>query len=276
MPAYLYEDGTLITFAPSPGARKPPGGRANGLKRKTFELTGKHKRIIRSASIRLFLKKKHGILFCTLTFPQNISQRHANTCFSNFVDNLRTNFKLVDYVAVKELTKVGRPHFHCLLDIPYTDYKILNKAWCSSFSGFMSGSPNAFTTGRNPVIRHIEQVAKYITKYITKTITGQTVEKPTTRQYFISAGTRCNPARIPGWLVDYLKRHHAHEIYEGDYFTWHRLYNWCKIPEDYLSEVDPPPKEKPKKPRRKAVKPDAKQGVMWENLDTKVDLHYKL
>ena len=226
--------------------------------------------------MRLFLKKKYGILFCTLTFPRDISQKDANRCFSNYIDNLKTNFKLIDYVAVKELTKKGRPHFHVLMDIPFTDYKILNKAWCSSFNSFMPFSPNAFTTGRDPIIRSVETVARYITKYITKVQSGQAIEKPSTRQYFISEGTRCRPASVPGWLVDYLTRHHAHETYEGEFFTWYRLYNWSKIPEDYLAEVDPPPKEKPKKHSRKSVKPDAKQPLLWVNLDTKVDLHYKL
>jgi len=274
VPTYLYEDGTLIQFARSPGG-KPPGGRVNGLKRKTFMLNSKHKRLIRSASIRLFLKKKHAILFCTLTFPKDIGQKEANRCFSNFTDNLKTNFKLNDYVAVKENTQRGRPHFHCLFDIPFTDYKLLNKSWCASFSQYMRGSPNAFTTGRLPIIRTVQSVAGYITKYITKTVQSQSAVKPESRQYFISKGTACKPALIPDWLREYLVRWKPNERYEGDFYTWYRLYQWECIPEDYLKEVDPPPLKRPKKRSKKPVISDADQLQIVTNLDIKVDLHYK-
>ena len=275
MPNYLYEDGTIIRFARSPGGR-PPGGRANGLKTKHFVLSGKHKRVIRSAAIRLFLKKHYGILFCTLTFTQDIEETAANKCFSNFMDNLKTNFKLVDYVAVKELTKKGRPHYHCLLDIPFTDFKKLNKAWIATFSALMPGSRNAFTTGRQPIIRDIHTVVRYITKYITKVERSNFETKPATRQYFISRGTACKPVLIPDWLRSYLVQTHRPDEFEGDFFTWWRLRDWAEIPEDYLARVDPSPEKPQRKHRKKTVVPDVNQLQIVKNMGIKVDRHYKL
>jgi hypothetical protein len=275
MPTYLYEDGTMIRFARSPGGR-PPGGRANGSKTKHFVLTSKHKRLIRSAAIRLFIKKHYGILFCTLTFTKDIEEKAANQCFSNFIDNLKTNFKLIDYVAVKELTQKGRPHYHCLLDIPFTDYKKLNKAWIATFSALMPGSRNAFTTGRQPIIRDVHTVARYITKYITKVERSNEQTKPLTRQYFISRGTACRPALIPEWLREFLVKTKRPEEKEFDYFTWYRLRDWAELPEKYLEKVDPPPDEKQKKHRSKPKKDRIQDPELIKNMGKKVDRHYNL
>ena len=278
MPINIYEDGTIIDYAPSPGGR-PPGGVINGKKRKTFGLNGKHRRVIRSSAVRQALCVKYNIMFACLTFTQNISQEDANKCFSNFVDNLTTNFKLNSYVAVKENTKQGRPHFHILLDLPFTDYKILNSAWCSSFRRHMPGSRNAFTTGRNPIIRNVDGVIRYITKYITKVSHAQEEIEPTTRQYFISQNVHCRPAVIPSWMKTYLLHKQGAERYEGDFFTWYRLYNYTCLPEAVEAEADSvqarPQRRKQKKPRKLTGKTDAEQLQIMLNLDKKVDLHYK-
>ncbi len=246
MPIKLYEDGTIIDYARSPGS-KPPGGRVNGQKRKTFEISGKHKRFIRSSAIRQALVSKYRLLFATLTFPSDIEQKAANRCFSNFVDNLKTNFNLHSYVAVKEnhpgtsknSTGVakGRPHFHIILDIPYTDYKILNRAWCSAFNDYMSGSNNAFTTGKRPIVSRVEDVARYITKYITKAEDAQSGVKPTTRQYFISKNVHCQPATIQSGMKIYLESAHGAAVYKSDHYTWSRLYDFSELPERTLAEM---------------------------------------
>ncbi|MCK5546062.1 MAG: hypothetical protein KAI27_01730 [Rhodospirillaceae bacterium] len=274
----LYEDGTIIDYTPSPGGR-PPGGVLNGKKRKTYQLNGKHKRFIRSSAIRQALTAKYRIMFATLTFPKDINQQEANKCFSNFVDNLQTNFKLHSYVAVKENTKIGRPHFHILLDLPFTDFKILNTAWCSSFRRYMPGSRNAFTTGRDPIIRNVDGVIHYITKYITKAVKSQDGVKPTTRQYFVSQNVHCRPETIPAWMKTYLVHKQGAEHFEGDYFTWYRLFNYTCLPEQIKARADSvaerPQRRKPKKTRKLTGKTDAEQQEIMFNLDEKVDLHFK-
>ena len=278
MPIKLFEDGTIIDYAPSPGARKPPGGRVNGSKRKTFELNGKHKRFIRSSAIRQALTSKYAILFATLTFPKPINQRDANRCFSNFIDNLSTNFKLQSYVAVKENTKQGRPHFHILMDIPFTDFQVLNKAWCSSFRSYMPFSRNAFTTGRDPIIRSVKAIAGYITKYITKVERSQAEVKPQTRQYFVSMNVHSNPQEIPCWMKDYLLSKQGYEHYEGDFFTWYRLWDFSNLPEHLKAALEllagPTKRRKQSNSRKKPVKSDAEQLKIQTNFGLTVDFCY--
>jgi len=288
VPIKLYEDGTIIDYAWSPGAKRPPGGRVNGSKKKSFELTGKHKRFIRSSAIRQALTAKYRLLFATLTFPMAIDQKDANKCFSNFTDNLKTNFNLHSYVAVKENhpgTKKGgtgiakgRPHFHVILDIPYTDYKILNRAWCSSFSDFMPSSNNAFTTGNRPIVSSLDDVTRYITKYITKATDAQSEVKPTTRQYFISQNVHCQPATIQAGMMLYLISCHGSADYETEFFTWHRLYDFSELPERTLAEMQKILAVSQSRKQRKSSKvsdpPAAEQLQFDNNYGQKVDLCY--
>ena len=273
MPHRLYEDGTVISYARSPGGR-PPGGRVNGNKRKHFLLTSKHKRLIRSSAIRQALTAKYKLLFCTLTFPGDISQREANKCFSNFTDNLKTNFKLHSYVAVKENTKRGRPHFHCLFDIPFTDYKVLNKAWNSAFDHLFNFSRNAFTTGRNPIIQNIGHAVGYITKYITKTVKAQTDVKPETRQYFISQNVHSTPALLSEDDFFFLMFKRRFEKYESDFFTWYRLDQFYDLPEKYQLNYDAPRKKRQKKRRRITEKTGLINFQFEKNNGIPVDFHY--
>ncbi len=250
----LYEDGTIIDYTPSPGNKKLRGGVVNGKKRKTFELNGKHKRFIRCSAIRMAKTAKYKLLFATLTFPKDVQEPEANRCFSNFVNNLSTNFKLNSHVAVKELTQKGRPHYHIILDIPFTNFKILNNAWCSAFRHLMSGSNNAFTTGRRPIISNVDDVARYITKYLTKVCQSQDAIKPATRQYFISQNAHCNPATISKSMLTYLLTTQAYDRYEGDYFTWYRLWDYSVLPERELTKMQEILDVSQNRKRRKASK----------------------
>lgn len=241
----LYEDGTIIKTADSPG-RNLRGGAIPGCIKKTFEIKAKHKRLIRSSAIRQALTAKYKILFCTLTFPREISQYDANKCFSNFVDNLKTNYKLHSYVAVKENTKRGRPHYHCLFDLPFTDFKKLNRAWIRAISDYMPGSNNAFTTGRNPIVSDVHLVARYISKYITKAKTAQETVKPTTRQYFLSENIAARPGVIDWNTLIYLLTKRKYSLYQGDFFTVYKIHDFAILPEKLTTPKRPPPKKPPK------------------------------
>lgn len=257
MPIRLYEDGTVIKYALSHGGA-PKGGKANGNKTKHFEINGKHKRFIRSAAIRQFLTKKNRPLFATLTFPGKIDQGQANKCFSNFVDNLKTNYKLHSYVAVKENHKSGNPHFHIILDIPFIHFKYINRAWCASFSDFLPFSKNAFTTGRRNIIYSVTDVARYISKYITKVTEAQKEIKPDTRQYFVSMNVHSQSVIIDETALIYLLATNVFHEYEGDFFTWYKLKNFECLPEVWKSWAEsiyrPPPKPPPKLTRQQISK----------------------
>lgn len=288
MPVKLYEDGTIIDYSPSPGNRNVPGGVINGKKRKTFELNGKHKRFIRSSAIRQALTAKYRLLFATLTFPKDIQEHEANKCFSNFTDNLTTNFNLNSYVAVKELhlgekkggtgAAKGRPHYHIILDIPFADFKVLNRAWCSSFRHLMCGSNNAFTTGRRPIVSSVDDVARYITKYITKVEQSQDRIKPETRQYFVSHNVHCNPCTISKSMLTYLLHSQKYDHYEGEYFTWYRLWDYSVLPERELAKMqkilDDSQSRKQRKASKKADPPQVNQLRFDNYMVPNVDFHY--
>lgn len=240
----LFEDGSIVKTVDAPG-RHLAGGRQFGTMQKHYLLTKKHKRLIRSSAIRQALTKKNNLLFCTLTFPRDIDQGDANKCFSNYVDNLKTNYKLNSYVAVKENTKRGRPHFHCVFDIPFTDFKKLNSAWNSSIRNYMPGSNNSFTTGRRPIVSNVFDVSRYITKYITKTEVSQYDVKPTTRQYFISENVLSQPGSIDYNTLLYLLTKSKYSIYIGDFFTVYKLHDFATLPEKWQKQRRPPPKVPP-------------------------------
>ncbi|MBA7532142.1 hypothetical protein ES705_24368 [subsurface metagenome] len=221
---------------------------------------------------------KYKLLFATLTFPEDVQEYEANRCFSNFVNNLSTNFKLNSHVAVKELTRKGRPHYHIILDLPFTDFKVLNNAWCSAFRHLMSGSNNAFTTGRRPIISSVDDVTRYITKYITKVERSQDAIKPATRQYFVSYNVHCNPATISKSMLTYLLATHGYERYEGDYFTWYRLYNYNILPEEEFGKMqkilDDSPRRTPRKPRQNPDPPPEIQLQFDNYMAPNVDFYH--
>lgn len=197
----LYEDGTITIC--------PRGKRSGALselqlierqekmkdlanKKKTFQLNSKQKRSIRCSGIRMFRQRKNTLKWFCLTFPSEISQKDANKCLSKFVENLKENYYANSYLVVKENTKRGRPHFHCIVDMPFKSFKDLNVSWCNAYRGFCDFSPNALTTGRKNIIEKIEGVAYYVTKYITKAQTGDHL----TRIYFNSQNIDPKPREL--------------------------------------------------------------------------------
>lgn len=51
------------------------------------------------------------MIFC-LTSPGHISMAQTPRFISRFIDNMKTNYNMENYVWVRELTKRGYPHFH--------------------------------------------------------------------------------------------------------------------------------------------------------------------
>lgn len=277
----LYEDGTLTVCRSIKGVHRPKsqGGRALGKRKKTFALNSRKKRTIRSSAIRQFITRKRKILFCTLTFPKTVTHEYANKCFSKYVENLSKNYALKSYVCVKENHESGNPHFHCLFDIPFQDFKLLNKAWNHTFNDRFKFSPNAFTTGRRKFAEDIRQVGSYITKYITKAefrnISNEELIKLSwqellkieieyikyqkliaTRTYFISENVLSRPQIISENNMIYLITRFEHKVFFSDQYTIYFLKDFADLPENYQLSLE----KKVKKPK---IIPDA----MPINLD---------
>jgi hypothetical protein len=279
----LYEDGTITICNAIRGTHRHDLKEeveknkfvTLGKRKKSFELTGRKKRLIRSSAIRQFITKKRNILFCTLTFPGEVTQKYANQCFSKYVENLKLNYALKSYIAVKENHVSGNPHFHCLFDIPFQDFKNLNRAWNFTFRDKFSFSANAFTTGKRKFVENIKAVSHYITKYISK------AEKPffdiknedlikmnyrellelekkdqafneliSTRIYFISENVLSSPKLIDDNTLMYLRTKFQHDIHVTDDYTIIFLKDFADLPENYLIP-------KRKKPKKKKIIPDS-------------------
>lgn len=195
---------------------------AAGKTTKSFYINNRHYRAVSSSAVKLWQKKQNAIIFVTLTFPQDIDEGNANICFSKFVENLKVTYKLRQYIAVKELTEAGRPHFHCLFDLPFTDVYRLNRAWTKTFSEFMPGSVNALRLGspqHGTVVKDINRCVKYLTKYMTK-IKDSDRNKYKSRCIFMSRDLKSCPVDIEEADLRQLV----------DRFHWRKLqYEYCTI-----------------------------------------------
>jgi hypothetical protein len=83
-------------------------GRPNG------SLHSRQKRSIADACewLRLTQTRDKKALIFVLTSPGHTSLANTPKFISKFVDNMRTNYGMGDFVWVREMTKAGYPHFH--------------------------------------------------------------------------------------------------------------------------------------------------------------------
>ena len=232
----LYEDGTITVCKAvkghCKGKKREIDYKSLGKKKKSFELTSRKKRLIRCSAIRQFYLKKYSLKFVTLTFPGKVNQNYANECFSKFVENLSKHYKLNSYVAVKENHKSGNPHFHCIFDLPFTDYRLLNKIWNHTFNDRFKFSNNAFTSGNNSVVRDIRQITAYITKYIIKAENSDNSINET-RIYFISSNVLSNPQLIDENTFIYLTTKFKYTTKIDDHYSIYFVKKLSCLPEFY-------------------------------------------
>jgi hypothetical protein len=144
-----------------------------GLKQKNFQIDGKVYRKISSGAHYMIKESDYKTIFITLTFPpfkKKPDEKNINQCFSKFAENLHENYNVKYYIAVRENCPTsGRPHFHMLLSIPFTDFTILNSVWCSAISDISSFAPNALQTNPGKVILYNPRKAlRYVCKYFSK------------------------------------------------------------------------------------------------------------
>ena len=205
---------------------------------KTYRINTKIRRKIGSSVSKMACEKSAGenIVFLTLTFPMDITEAAANVCWSKFTDNMILNYKMSGYVCVKELTEIRRPHYHCIIRMPYQRIQKVNNAWCATWREFHAPTPNAVRTDKKNgmIVRSIRRAVGYVSKYVSKAMEDNTVYSE--RCYFIDRGS-LDPGTIVSekflnFLYDlhntqkYHKRlHWKHELYPVEIFTFCEFYH---------------------------------------------------
>ena len=192
----LFENGNITV---SGTHKRVTPDKSNGFKEKTYTIDWKVYRELVSATVNLFDKKKNEVIFLTLTFPIDIDEKQANVCFSTYLDNLKKTYKLNAYVAVKEFTKNGRPHYHLLADLPFQPIKRLNNSWCSSMftttSDVRCYSNNCVRLPEKKnrsVVKEMGAIVRYLAKYIGKS-RGELYRG---RCFFVSRNVRSRPREL--------------------------------------------------------------------------------
>lgn len=220
----LYENGT-VTITP---ARTFYGShdekRRAGLTDKKYRIDGARYRKISSSAVNLYRNKKNKVIFITLTFPDSINEKQANECFSRWIDNMKLNYKLNAYVATKELTKKGRPHFHILADFPYVSIRKINDSWCSAISPYCRYSNNAvrLPVGRGKaIVKDLHRCVSYISKYVSKSRFSKDGHREIVefdaRCFFISHNIVSRPIWIDWELCQKLAQKYRYSAYEHTY-----------------------------------------------------------
>lgn len=216
----LYENGTVtITSGRCPYSDEHREKvKQNGKRVKTYKIDTRIYRKIVSSAVNLYRHKVNKIIFLTLTFPGYIGEKDANICFSKFMDNLKTNYNVENYIAVKEFTKAGIPHYHIIADYPYFDIRRINRAWCNTFPITIPGSQNAVRLPKNhrSVVKDLYRTIKYICKYFSK---SRDVEYKS-RCFFISHDILSAPVDIDYELAEKLI---------NKYSSFQFNYHYCSI-----------------------------------------------
>ena len=215
----LHENGNIIV---TPEFERVVPDKSNGKKEKTYTIDRAQYRTIASSAVNLWEVQQNNITFFTLTFPFNANEEQANECFSKFMDNLKLNYGLQNYIATKERGEKGQHHkihYHCLFDIPYISITKLNKAWCNTFRAIspFSGCAVQLPDRRNggSVVKTQERCIKYICKYISKSI-GVVFKKPC---YFISRDILSKPQQLTAEQVTMLENSCEVKTFSHEYFT---------------------------------------------------------
>jgi len=212
----------------------------NGKKKKYYCIDRKNYRIIASSAVNLWKKRKNKVTFFTLTFPFNPTEKQANECFVKFIDNLKKNYGLNNYIATKERGEKGEKHlhFHCVFDFPYHGIAKINKAWCNTFSAYCGFSPRAVIIPKRSnggaVIKSLERCVKYICKYVSKMINVKFEQ----RCLFISREILSKPRELTANEVTMLQ-----DTFESDEFL-HEYFTIIQLRKAYISKFDKFPTKK--------------------------------
>lgn len=157
-------------------------------KKKTFCITSSVYRKIGGAVKEMYLKRKNKITFWAFTSPENINHNVFNLIMSDFIENLKKNYGLQNYVGVAERQKRGAIHYHYVFDMPFVDITILSNYLCAVGLRykvvFEKNSIRLPPCGA--VVRSQKGLVKYVCKYMSKGFEDKT--KFDARCYFMSRG----------------------------------------------------------------------------------------
>jgi hypothetical protein len=196
-----------------------------GKKEKSFKIDNVNYRKLSSSAHYLVKKSVYKTLFITLSFPKfktKYNESQINQCFSKFMENLRANYNCTGYVAVRERGRINnRYHFHLLCSIPFTDFAILNSAWCSAISDICHYSKNAVTSDKKTLfIRNPGRALRYVCKYFAKS-KGQYSQS---RIIFISNNLVKRPVKCYSNPIDFLKGYKSIQISQtSEWSTAYRI-----------------------------------------------------
>jgi len=193
---------------------------------KSFTVDNKQYRKIADRAAWLKENSKNKLLFITLTFggwiQKPISDENANECFSNYMDNLKKNYGRGNYIAVRERSDdhTKRLHYHCIIELPFVDFRALNSGWCNAIRDYCHYSKNALTTRKNHVIiKSTVSAVRYICKYVSK-CRGQRSES---RLIFVSrevAQAEITKDFSGNDLNDVLSQFRSIQVYKHHDFCW--------------------------------------------------------
>lgn len=139
-----------------------------GNSEKKYRFTNRVKRSVRSKCVVLGNTFKGKCWFITLTSSSFIE---TNVCVSQFIENMRKQKVILQYVWVRERQERGANHWHLLFSSSKTwlDYPKIKKAWNSAlFNNGFEASNNSVRFGSKPKVHSVEGVSRYIAKYVSK------------------------------------------------------------------------------------------------------------
>ena len=193
-----------------------------GKKDKRFYLKYKHYRQIASSAAYMYDNRVNQIVFFTFTIQDNIADNSiTNPAFSYALKRFKKDYGLHSYLWVAERQKRGAIHYHCLFDMPFTEYSILKKVWADVGAKFgikvsrknsVSGSKNGSSK-----VNNVEKAIKYITKYIAKGINGANKQSFQGRSYAISRNINVKPKQISVEQAQEYTKVQTREPFQNDY-----------------------------------------------------------
>jgi hypothetical protein len=149
--------------------------------RKLYKIGDKERILIISAVSKLAAERVNKLVFLTITFPFDPTEREASTLFVKFMDNFKKTYKNENYVWVKEFQKNGRAHYHLVCDIPFFSIIKAQRTWNKIIKGMFPHIVCGNNSLRLPdkckwrsVIDNPVAVARYIAKYVTKSASKST------------------------------------------------------------------------------------------------------
>jgi hypothetical protein len=180
----LYRNGTgVVYFDKFKDSPAPPGNNNN--RDEPRQCVYKLSRTkIQSSTLAVWANKQSKyLLFLTFTFPFDLSNKNdpeenqkeqekvAARIWKLTLDSLRNNYKVKNYVWIKEFQKNGRVHYHILIDRNRVGIENLQRTFNNhiyNVTGRRDYSNNSVRLGNNPIVKNPDRVKNYLSKYITK------------------------------------------------------------------------------------------------------------